>query len=279
MNYKIVVDSCCDLPKIYRNNEHFQISPLTIDIDGFKILDDDTFNQKLLLEKMKGSNNSPKTSCPSPETYMEAYNCDAQDIYCVTLSGKLSGSYNSATLGKNLFKEENGDKNIEIFDSCSASVGEVLIALKIFELAEQGKSFIEVVDEVNNYKKEIDTKFVLESLDNLRKNGRLTNIQATLANVLNIKPVMGATSDGEIIKIEQVRGMKKALIRMVNIIVEKGKNLEQKTLAIAHCNCYQRAMEVKEEMQKKCNFKDILIVDTAGISTVYANDGGIIVAY
>lgn len=279
MNYKIIVDSCCDLPDEYRKNEHFQIASLTIDIDGFKMVDDDTLNQKTLIQKMKASPNSPKTSCPSPEAYMEAYDCEAKDIYCVTLSGNLSGSYNSAVLGKNLYHEEKGEKNIAIFDSCSASVGEVLIALKIFELAKTGISFEEVIQQVNKFRDEMDTMFVLESLENLRKNGRLSNIQATLANVLNIKPVMGATPEGQIIKIEQVRGMKKALTRMIDIVAQKGKALEQKTLAIANCNCYQRAIEVKNEFQKKCKFKDIIIVNTAGISTVYASDGGIIIAY
>ncbi len=279
MDFKIIVDSCCDLPQKYKKNEHFEIASLTIEIDNYKIIDDETFNQKELIEKMKASPNSPKTSCPSPESYMKSYDCDAKDIYCVTLSSKLSGSHNSAVLGKNLYIEEKGNKNIEIFDSCSASVGEVLIALKIFELASLGKSFEEVVKEVNKYKEEVETLFVLESLENLRKNGRLTNIQATVANVLNIKPVMGANKVGEIIKIEQVRGIKKALLRMIDIVATKGKNLEQKILAISHCNCYERALEVKTDFQKKCKFKDIIIVDMAGISTVYANDGGIIIAY
>lgn len=279
MDFRIIVDSCCDLPKNLRKDSHFKVAPLTIDIDGFKIVDDESFNQKVLLEKMKQGSNSPKTSCPSPESYIEKFKCECDDIYVVTLSSNLSGSYNSAVLGKNLYNEEKNDKNIEIFDSCSASAGETLLALKIFELASLGKPFQAVVDEVKKFRSEMETMFVLESLDNLRKNGRLSNIQATFANILNIKPIMAGTRDGQIEKVEQLRGMKKALSRMVEIVGEKGKNLDQKILCISHCNCYERAVSLKEEFKSKCKFKDIMIVDAAGISSVYANDGGIVIAY
>lgn len=279
MDYKIIVDSCCDLPDCYKKDEHFQIASLTIDIDGFKIIDDTTLNQKILIQKMKESSNSPKTSCPSPESYMQSYDCEATDVYCITLSSKLSGSYNSAVLGKKLYEEEKGKKNIYVIDSCSASAGETVLALKILEMIQNGMSFNEVVGNIEKFKSEMTTMFVLESLDNLRKNGRLNNIQATLANVLNIKPIMAGTRDGQIEKLEQLRGMKKALSRMVDIVASTSKNIEQKLLCIAHCNCYQRALDLKSQFEQKCKFKDILIVDTAGISSVYANDGGIVIAY
>lgn len=279
MNYKIIGDSCCDLTEELRQDSHFAIASLTIDIDGYKIIDDETLDQKLLLEKMKASPNSPKTSCPSPEAYMKAFDCDAENIYCVTLSSQLSGSYNSAVLGKNLYHEEKGDKNIHIFDSRSASCGETLIAMKIDELSKQGKSFDQIVEEVTQFRDEMNTLFVLESLENLRKNGRLSNIQATIANVLNIKPVMGANDEGQIIKIDQVRGMKKALLKMVDVIAQCKYDISKKDLAIAHCNCPERAIEVKNEIEKRYKFRNIIIVSTAGISSVYANDGGIIVTY
>lgn len=278
MSYKIIVDSCCDLPEDLRKDEHFLIVPLSIEVDRYKIVDDKTFNQKELLEKMKASPNAPKTSCPSPEEYMKAF-LQADDIYCVTLSGNLSGSYNSAMLGKNLCIEENGEKNIEVIDSCSASSGEVLIAMKIFELAKSGKNFKEISSEAVKFRNEMHTMFVLESLENLRKNGRLSNIKAAIASVLNIKPIMVGTRDGQIEKTDQARGMKKALTKMVDIIASSAEDFSKKDIAIAHCNCYDRAVEVMEYVKSKCNFRNIFIVDTAGISTVYAYDGGIVVAF
>ena len=123
------------------------------------------------------------------------------------------------------------------------------------------------------------TKFVLESLDNLRKNGRLSHLQAIVANVLNIKPVMGGTSEGTIEKLEQARGIKKALISMAKIIERDVIKPQERILAIAHCNCLERAHFIKDEIMRRVPFKDSIIVDTAGVSTMYANEGGIIVAY
>jgi len=278
MSYKIVVDSCCDLPEELRNDEHFCVVSLSIDVDGYKIIDDRTFNQKELLDRMKASPNAPKTSCPSPQEYMKAFSGE-EDIYCVTLSGNLSGSYNSAVLGKNLYIEENGEKNIEVIDSCSASAGELLIAMKIFELAQKGKTFKEISSEAEKFRSEMKTMFVLESLENLRKNGRLSNIKAAIASVLNIKPIMEGTRDGQIQKADQARGMKKALTTMADIIASQAEDFSKKDIAIAHCNCYDRAVEVMNYIKSRCNFRNIFIVDTAGVSTVYAYDGGIVVAF
>lgn len=278
MNYKIVVDSCCDLPDEYRNNPHFQVVPLTIEVGEYKIIDDQTFDQAKLIEKMKSYPNAPKTACPSPQEYMGAYDAGVKDVYVVTLSEKLSGSYNSAVLGKNLLLEDK-ELNIEVFNSRSASCGEVDIALKIFELAEAGKAFQTICDEVNAFIEGMRTYFVLESLENLRKNGRLSNVQALIANVLNIKPIMGAEKDGSIKKIEQARGINKALVRMTEIVAEDSKNFQDRILSISHCNCYERALFVKDEIIKRCNFKEILILKTAGISSVYAYEGGIIISF
>ena len=151
------------------------------------------------------------------------------------------------------------------------------LRLKIQELAESGVDFDTIVKQGEAFLEEMDTYFVLETLDALRKNGRLTNIQAVLANVLSIKPIMGANPDGTICKLDQVRGMNKALIKMADIIAAKVKNSEEKTLAIAHCNCPERAEYVKQLMEERIKVKNTIILDTAGVSTLYASDGGIIV--
>ena len=197
----------------------------------------------------------------------------------VTLSSKLSGSYNSAVLAQNLYMDEHeGEKNIHVFNSKSASIGETIIALKIRELEEAGLSFDQVVEKVDSYIDSINTFFVLETLDTLRKAGRLSNLKAFVANTLNIKPVMGSTDEGSIQQLGQARGMKKALSKMVEDMIAKTKNCEDKVLAIAHCNCPDRAEFVKKCIEKIAKFKDIIIVNTAGVSSMYANDGGVILA-
>lgn len=279
MSYKIIGDSCTDLNEELRRQGRFTIVPLSIDIDGHLIRDDETFNQQDFLRRMSESPNCPKSSCPSPDAYMKAFEGSEDHVYVVTLSSKLSGSYDSAMLAKRLYQEDNPDKKIEIFDSKSASIGQTLIALKAIELEEAGNTFEEVVRKTSEFRDEMKTKFVLESLESLRKNGRLSNIKAILCSALNIKPVMQGTEDGTIEKVDQARGINKTLLLMADIIKKDAVNVKNKTLAIAHCNNYERALFVKEEILKRVPFKDCFICDTAGISSLYANDGGIIVCY
>ena len=253
--YKIVIDSCGELPDSLKQDEHFCNVPLELDVDGFKIRDDETFNQLDFLRRVKESVAGPKSACPSPEAYMEAFKGDAENIYVVTLSGKLSGSYNSAVLAANLYNEEHGDakKNIHVFNSKSASIGETIIGLKCQEFEKAGLSFEEVCEKTEEYISSMNTFFVLETLETLRKAGRLSNLS-------------------------QARGMKKALTKMVDSVISTTKDCENRILAISHCNCPERAEYVKECIEKIATFKEIFIVNTAGVSSMYANDGGVIIA-
>jgi EDD domain protein, DegV family len=277
MSYKIIVDSCGELTKEMKASGKFETASLEIDVNGHHMVDDDTFDQSLFLKYVKESPECPKSSCPSPKRYMEGYCCEADRVYAVTLSAELSGSYNSAVLGKNLYTEEYGEKDIYVFNSRSASIGETLIALKIQECEEQGLSFAETVRRVEEYIEGQNTYFVLETLETLRKNGRLTGLKAVMATALNIKPVMGATPEGTICQLGQARGVKKALVKMGEHVIADVKNSKEKILAISHCNCRERAESVKEMLKSKADFKNIIILDTAGISSMYAADGGIIV--
>ena len=261
--YKIVIDSCGELPEELKQDGHYETVSLELEVDGCRIRDDSTFDQLDFLRRVKESLKGPKSSCPSPEQYMDA----------------LSGSYNSAVLGKNLYEEEHGDtKKIYVFNSRSASIGETLIGMKIQEFEEAGCGFEEVVEKVEEYIRSMNTYFVLETLETLRKNGRLSNLKAFIANSLNIKPVMGSTKEGLICQLGQARGMNKALERMVKDMISKTKDCENRILAISHCNCPERAKAVKEKIEKIAKFKKIIIINTAGVSSMYANDGGVIMA-
>lgn len=277
MSYKIIVDSCGELTDEIKKSGHYKTASLSMQVDGTEVVDDETFDQAGFLKLVAESPQCPKSSCPSPEEYMSLYSCGADRIYVVTLSSELSGSYNSAELGRKLFVEEQGEKQIYVFNSRSASVGESLIALKIQECEDKGMEFTQVVDCVEAYIKGQNTYFVLENLDTLRKNGRLTGIKSLVASALNIKPVMGSTPRGTICQLGQARGMKRALDKMVDYIVRNAVNTEEKILAIAHCNCPERAEQVRKMLLDRVNVKSSFVVDTAGISTMYANDGGIIV--
>ena len=278
MSYKIVIDSCGEFLDQWKGDDRFQSVPLMLTVGSETIIDDENFNQADFLQKVAACPECPKSACPSPENYRKAFDCDADRIYCVTLSGELSGSYNSAVLGASLLHEEKKDKKIHIFNSCSASIGQTLIGMKIAECEEAGLPFEDVISVVNKYIEEEHTFFVLENLETLRKNGRLSRVKALVATALKIKPIMGATPEGTICQLDQARGMNKALVKMVDKIMEATENSENKVLAISHCNSLKRANMLKEAIQERMKLKDIIILDTAGVSSMYANDGGIIVA-
>ena len=278
MSFKIVVDSCCDLTPQMRRDPCFVKVPLTIHSNGSVFVDDDTLDQAALLWAMKQSPEAPSTACPSPQAYLDAFQGEEQDIYVVTLSALLSGSHNSAEQARVLMEEEEPERNIYVFNSCSAASGEVLIALKIQELASSGMPFKRVIREVEQYIYQMQTLFVLESLENLRKNGRLTKAQAVVTGALRIKLFMGATPEGEICKLGQALSMKQALGKLVDRIAEDPSH-KGRTVAICHCGCMDRAFQVKQQIEAKCQAGKILILEAGGITTVYANTGGIVVAY
>ena len=278
MSFKIIVDSCCDLTPAQLREECFVKVPLTIRVGGHTIVDDDTFDQGELLWRMKESETAPQSACPSPMQYLEAFDCGADDLYVVTLSALLSGSHNAAAQARSIWLEDHPGANVHIFNSCSASAGEVLVALKIQELAQSGMDFTTVVDQVSRYINEMQTYFVLETLDTLRKAGRLSRVQSLVTSTLRIKLLMGATPEGEICKKGQAMSVKQALNKMVALMADDLKHVG-KRLSIVHCNCLERAFYVKELAMKQCRFDEILVSDTGGIATMYANDGGIVVAY
>ena len=277
INYRIVVDSCGEFTEDMKKNPHFAHAALHLSIDGEQFVDDETFDRLDFLAKMKESPNCPKSSCPSPEVYRAAFDCGAEHLYAITLSAELSGSYNSAVLGMNLFLENHPDAKVHVFNSCSASVGATLIAKKIAECEEAGLDFEAIIEKVDDFILHMHTYFVLESLDTLRKNGRLSGLQAFFATALNIKPVMGAAT-GTIIKLDQARGMNKALQRMCDIAVKEVADAAGKIAVVCHVNNPERAEYVKDELAKRVGFKKIVVTNAAGVATVYANDGGIVLA-
>ena len=278
MSYKVVIDSCGELLDEWKQDPRFESVALTLSVDGVNIIDDETFDQADFLKRVAECPECPKSACPSPERYMRAFDCEAEHVYAVTLSAELSGSYNSAVLGKNLLQEDHPDRQIHIFNSKSASVGQTLIAMKIQECEEAGLPFEKVIETVEEYIEQQHTFFVLDNLETLRKNGRLSKVKALVASALKIKPVMGSTEEGAICQLDQARGMNKALVKMAQIIVEKTADSGQKTLAISHCNCHERAILLKNALEERMPIKKIVILDTAGVSSMYANDGGVIVA-
>lgn len=277
MSYTIVMDSCGERTEEMRKDKRIISAPLTMQLDEYSFVDDDTFDQADFLKKIAASPNCPKSACPSPDYYKEAFDQGTERAYAVTLSAELSGSYNSAMLARKLLLEEKPEMKIHVFNSRSASIGQTVITRKIQECEEAGMEFEEVVETVEAYIDGQNTYFVLENLETLRKNGRLSNLKAFVASALKIKPVMKATPEGTIAQLDQARGINKALVKLVNYLVEDVENPEEKVLALSHCNCPDRAAMVRDAILERIKVKDVILVDSAGITTMYANDGGVVV--
>ncbi len=277
MTYRLICDSCTDLPMELLSDPHVRKVPLSIQVGPETVIDGEDLRQGELLQKMRAWPDAPKTACPSPSMYLGQF-LDSGDNYVVTLSGQLSGSYNAAMQARAIYREEGGTGNVHVFNSRSASSGQCQIALLVRELTARSLPFAQVVEQVEAYIKRMQTLFVLENLDNLRKNGRLTRMQALVTGALRVKLLCSATPEGEIQKLGQGLSVRQTLAKMVSRMAEDAGHAGRR-LVIAHCNCRERAETVREMIERRCRFGEILIVTTGGISTVYADDGGIIAAY
>lgn len=279
MSFAIIVDSCCDLSAAeFRDGPYLRV-PLTISVGGEEMVDDDAFDQTRLLMLAREDPEAPKTACPSPAAYLAAFETSgADDLYVVTLSALLSGSHNAAAQARSIWLEEHPEARVYVFNSCSAAAGEVLVAQRIRACAEEGRDFQAVVSEVSRFISSMTTYFVLENLDHLRKNGRLTGPVAVAAMALRVKLLCAGTPEGEIKRVGQALSIRQALSRMVALMAEDPGHTG-KTLSIVHVNCPDRAFFVRDLARESCSFKSILINEARGVSTVYASDGGIVVAF
>jgi DegV family protein with EDD domain len=166
-----------------------------------------------------------------------------------------------------------------VFDSKSASAGEVLVTIKIAELLAQGLQKAKLIEAVDSFIKQMKTYFVLENIDNLLKNGRIGKITGKLISVLNIKPIMGSDGDGNIELFSHARGQKQIIDKLADTIRSSGRETDGQSLVIAHCNNPGLAEKLTEAIRSRYRFRDILVVPTRGISTVYANNRGVIMAF
>ena len=278
----ILADSCCDLSPELLKKTQAKIAPLTITIDDTHYVDDGTVDIPPYLAAMKASKNPVRSACPSPDLYAEDIRATEGDCFIVTLSAKLSGSHNAASLGVQLAQEDMPEKKVHVFDSESASAGETYIALMIHDLIAAGKSFEQIVELVEEKIRSMHTLFVLDSLDNLVKNGRISRTVALLANVLSIRLLMSDDGHGAIKNISKARGIKGALGQMVETCRKHTEGLAaaSQRLVISYCNCPERARQVRDMIREKCPaIGEIILTPTSALSSMYANDGGIVVAY
>ena len=283
--YKIIGDSCCDYSEGFPGEGSFDFItrvPLTIALGEKSYTDTEELDCAGLIADMAGTKQAPKSACPAPSAFVDAIG-DAKDAYIVTLSERVSGTYNSAVLGAEMAKEARPELNVHVFNSRSAAAGEIAICCKLKELAESGMAFDEVVAQTEAYINDMTTFFVLETLDVFRKNGRLSHLQAITTAALRIRLIMGADENGAIVMRGKALTMKRALSGLVELIRERYETLNKtghEILYITHCACRARADELKSAILETCpGVKTVVICRAGGISTIYANAGGVVIGF
>ena len=275
MEYTLVADSCCDLTPELRTEWGVKSVPLTLTLAEESFTDDDSLDLPDFMARMHACKGRVGSAAPAPGQYADAFGTG--DTFAVTLSSSLSGSYASAMSGKEI-AEESGAK-VHIFDSRSAAAGEVLVMLKIRKFIKEGLQKSEIIQKVENFIKEMSTFFVLDNIDNLYKNGRLNRITATLISTLHIRPIMGADRDGNISLVSHVQGWKQVVKKLADTIASTGRDTTGQSIVITHCNNPQFADELKAEIERRYHFSEILVLPTRGVSSLYANEKGIILAF
>lgn len=278
----ILVDSCCDLSRELRGRIGAAVAPLTITVENTDYVDDGSVDIPAYLKAMADSSSPARSACPSPNLYAEEMARGDGDCFVVTLSSKLSGSLNAAVLGRELAAEAAPGKRVHIFDSESASAGETYLALMLRDLIDAGRSFEEIIAHVEEKIRSMHTLFVLDSLDNLVKNGRVSKAVGLIAGVLNIRLVMSDDGHGAIKQLGKARGMKSALAQMVETCRRHTEGLAagSQRLVLSYCNCLERARQVGQMIAEKCPaIGEIVMVPTSALSSMYAYDGGVVIAY
>lgn len=277
-NIIFVADGSFELNDAMKEEGEILLVPFKIYVDEEEQPSSGTFAEiNDFIRKMKRSFKPVRTACPSPSEYYEAYGAKG-DVFAITISSELSGSYNSAQLAKNMRLAEDPNRRIYVFDSKSASTGETQVYMKIKEFLKKGLSYDRIVEETEKFISEMKTFFLLNSLDNLMKNGRISMVSGLLGSILHFSPIMEG-KNGIIHLYENIRGRKKALKRLLEVVGENVSRMEERVVTISHMNASDVAEAMAEQIRQIYSFKDVMVFQTGDLSSVYADEGGLIVTF
>ncbi|MBS1348548.1 MAG: DegV family protein [Firmicutes bacterium] len=276
--FVIIGDSSLDYsPEL---NEWLQVVsvPLSISIGEQVFVDDEQLNIEQFLDLLEDGKEVPKSAAPSPAAYLEAMQGAEEGVFIITLSSRLSGSYNSAMMAKQMAAEKYPGLKVQVIDSLAASAGETTIAIKIRQCIEAEMSFEEIAAAAEDFRDHDKLYFLLDNIDVLVKNGRMSLLKGKLAMLLNIKPILGDDGDGSICLENKARSYTKALGLLARCFIETPLLTEGRTLVIAHCRALAQATKLKEMIAALRKYKDIIIVPMKGLSSTYANICGLVCA-
>jgi len=268
---KFVADSACDLKEY--PGICFETVPLSISTDERDYTDNEDLNVHEVLDYLEGYNDRSYTACPSIDAWLKAFE-GADEIYCVTITSGLSGTFNGANIAREQYLEDHPDTKIYVVDSLSTGPGMVLLLEKLAELKSQGKSFEEVCTAIEKYRKRLKLYFSLSSLHNLAQNGRVNKLIASAIGFMNIKILGTASKEGTIEQVGKCRGNNRMIDKIIEQLKENG--FTKGKIRICHVECLEFANAVAEKIRSIFNCTDIKIVPARGLCSYYAERGGII---
>ena len=268
---KFIADSACDLKEY--PGICFETVPLSISTDERNYTDDEALNVHEVLDYLETYNNRSYTACPSIDAWMKAFE-GADEIYCVTITSGLSGTYSGANVAREQYLEQHPDTKIYVVDSLSTGPGMVLLLEKLAELKSQGKSFEEVCAAIEKYRKRLKLYFSLSSLHNLAQNGRVSKLIASAIGFMNIKILGTASKEGTIEQVGKCRGNNRMIDKIIEQLKENG--FTKGKIRICHVECLEFANAVADKIRSIFNCADIKIVPARGLCSYYAERGGII---
>jgi DegV family protein with EDD domain len=272
---QVVTDSSCDLPEELIKEHNIKVVPLNISIDGEVFREGVDISQAEFYDRMARSQALPKTSQPSPAVFADVFRelSDFGQVLCLTISSKLSGTYQSACLGRDL-----SAVGANVFDTLAGSLGHGLQVLKACELAKAGCTMREALDELQQYRQRMKIVILLQTLENIVKGGRLSRLQGGLANVLNIRALLHNV-DGEVQLLEKVRGGKRFLGRALHTIQGFAPDLTGRDVGITHFRNSADAADIGQALTERSNARDVIINAMGATMATYAGEGGLIISF
>lgn len=272
----LVSDSSCDMPEELIKRYNIQIVPLIVNIDGEFFKERVDITPKEFYSKMEMSRSFPKTSQPTPAAFAEVFTKLAQSgpVLCITISSGLSGTYQSACLGKEL-----SGADITVFDSLGGSSGHGLQVIKAAELAESGHSLKEIVVELEKYRSEMNILILLNTLDNIVKGGRLSKLNGNLGKLLDVRILLHNNKEGKVVLQAKARGKKKFMNLVLNEIMRLCPDMTTVDVGITNVNNMEDAEFIKKELIEKCQARSVFINDMGITMATYAGKNGMIVSF
>lgn len=272
---RVVTDSACDLPKGLLDRWGITVVPLSVDIDGDVFREGVDITPREFYARMARSTELPKTSQPSPAAFAEAFKELSADgpVICITISSKLSGTHQSATLGAAL-----SGADVTVFDTLTGSLGQGLQVLRACEMAAAGRSVDDVVAALTTYRGEMKTLVLLNTLENIVKGGRLSRFQGSLSKILDIR-VLLHDEDGAVVLQQKVHGRRQLLDRALETVRKRRPDLSDRDVGITHFNNADDAEALRRALAEQCHPRGFIINEMGSTMATYAGEGGMIVSF